>query len=261
MNLTSELAFLYAHITDLKGTPCSIGFKSRPRGDDWHPLLSFVWENPGLTSISERQLCQGRVAGASSLIFHWVFWIYNPSQVRVSVENLLVSLIKLSSFCFCFRTPLDLNDVVKSNGMEFQCLSSAWKFSVSIFLNKVLSLWLFSFWNPSVCRLVHLAAPLNPSAGFTRHSFSPDLSPSLLNLPSAWKSLLLKVLVHFSVQSYSLATDFQFACDFCPSVKWLTLFCLVFCVGCLWILVPCSLNSHKTMTLNPSCRPLFLWDM
>lgn len=90
-----------------------------------------------------------------------------------------------------------LNDVVKSKGIEFRCLSLAWKFSVSIFLNKVLSLRLFSFWNSSVCRLVLLAAPPNPSAGFTRHSFSPDLSPSLLVLPSAWKILLLKVLVHF----------------------------------------------------------------
>lgn len=127
-----------------------------------------------------------------------------------------MSLIKLSSFCFCFQTPLDFNDMAKSKGLEFRCFSSAWKFSVSISLNKVLPLWLFSFWNSSVYRLIHLAGPLNPSAGFTRHSFSPDLSPSLLALPSARKSLLLKVLVHFLVQS--------FACDFCPSVKWLTLF-------------------------------------
>lgn len=135
-----------------------------------------------------------------------------------------------------------LNDVVKSKGIEFRCLSLAWKFSVSIFLNKVLSLWLFSFWNSSVCRLVNLAAPLNPSAGFTRRSFSPDLSPSLLVLPSAWKSLLLKVLVHFLVQSYSLATDFQFACDFCPSVKWLTLF--LPCFLCQLLVNSCSLFTQ-----------------
>lgn len=58
-----------------------------------------------------------------------------------------------------------LNDVVKFNGTEFRCLSSAWKFSVSMFLNKVLSLRLFSFWNSSVCRLVLLAAPPEPQCG------------------------------------------------------------------------------------------------
>lgn len=194
-------------------------------------------ENPGLTSISERQLCQGGVAWASSLIFHWVFWIYNP--------------VSGQGFCWessgeSYKALLFLLLLSNSSGFQW-CGEVQWAW-VSVFL---LSLEVFSehFFKQSsasvallllellcVYRLIHLAGPLN------RHSFSPDLSPSLLALPSARKSLLLKVLVHFLVQSYSLATEFQFAYDFCPSVKWLTLF--LPCFLCRLFVNSCSLFTQ-----------------
>lgn len=51
---------------------------------------------PGLTSISERQLCRVEYPGLAGLLFIGYFEYITPlSQVRVSVENLLVSLRQL----------------------------------------------------------------------------------------------------------------------------------------------------------------------